>query len=89
MQVIFLIEDSFCFISDCGSSVNSNLKKLIKEQIIIFYSQPNALYSSDESVQIKHFILSIIISLSFFQTSQLSRFHHVSRGFTAFLTVSR
>ena len=55
IQVIFWTEGNFCFISDCGNSFNCKLKKLIKEQISIFYSPSNALCSSDESVQIKHF----------------------------------
>ena len=55
MQVIFWSEDNFCFISDCRNAFYCKLKKLINEQIIIFYSPSNALCSSDESVQIKHF----------------------------------
>ena len=47
MQVIFWTEDNFSFISYC--------KKLINEQIIIFYNPSNVLCSSDESVQVKHF----------------------------------
>ena len=53
MQVIFSTEDNFCFISDCGNSFNCKLKKLINEQIVIFYSPSNALCLSDEDVQIK------------------------------------
>ena len=34
---------SFCFIFDCMNSVNCRLKKLINEQIIIFYSPSNYL----------------------------------------------
>ena len=51
MQVIFWSEDNFCFISDCRNAFYCKLKKLINEQIIIFYSPSNALTSSDESVQ--------------------------------------
>ena len=48
MQVIFWTED-FCYISDIKNSVKCKLKKLIKEQIVVFYSPSNALLSSDES----------------------------------------
>ena len=48
MQVIFWVEDNFCFISDCRNSFNCKLKKLINEQIIVFYSPSNPLCSSDE-----------------------------------------
>ena len=51
MQVIFRIEDNFCFISDYRNSFNCKLKK----QRIIFYSPSNVICSSDESVPIKHF----------------------------------
>ena len=54
MQVIFWTEDNFCLISDCRNSFNWKFKKLINEQIIIFYSPSNALCSSNKSVQIKH-----------------------------------
>ena len=50
MQVIFWAEDNFCFISDCLNSINSKLKKLINEQIIISYIPSNAVCSSDKSV---------------------------------------
>ena len=61
MQGIFSTEDNFCVISDWSNSFNCTPKKPINEQIIIFYSPPNALCSSDESVQIKN--LNIILSL--------------------------
>ena len=51
----FLTEDNICFISDCKNSFICNLKKLINEQIIMFYSTSNTLCSSEESVHIKHF----------------------------------
>ena len=53
-QVIFWTKVNFCFVFDCRDSFNCKLKKLINEQIIIFYSSSNALCSFDESVQIKH-----------------------------------
>ena len=53
--MIFWTEDNWCFISDCWNLFNCKFKKLINEQIIIFYSPSNAIYSSEESVQIKHF----------------------------------
>ena len=62
MQVISWTEDDFYFISDCRNSFNNKLKKLIKEQIIIFYSPSNAL-SSDEFVQIKHFRYHTLIGV--------------------------
>ena len=55
MQVILWTGDNFCFISDGRNSFNCKLKKLINEQIIIFYSTSNALGSSEESVKIEHF----------------------------------
>ena len=61
MQVIFWTEENIYVISDCRDSFNCKLKKLINEQIIIFYSPSKALYSSEESVQLN--ILRIIISL--------------------------
>ena len=51
----FLNWKQFCFISDSGYSFNCKLKKQINEQIVRFYSPSNALCSSDESVEIKHF----------------------------------
>ena len=53
--MIFLTEDNFCFISDYKNSFSCKLKKLINEQIAIFYSPSNALCSPNESVEIKHF----------------------------------
>ena len=47
MQVIFWSEDNFCFISDCRNAFYCKLKKLINEQIIIFYSPSNALCSPE------------------------------------------
>ena len=38
IQVIFWTEDNLCFISGFRNSFNCKLKKLINEQIIIFYS---------------------------------------------------
>ena len=35
MQVIFWIEDNFCFISDCWKSFNCILEKVLNDQIII------------------------------------------------------
>ena len=61
IQVIFWTEDNLCFISGFRNSFNCKLKKLINEQIIIFYSSSNAPGSSDESVQKNH--LCIIHSL--------------------------
>ena len=55
MQMIFWTEDNFWFASDCRNSFNCKLKKLVNEQIIIFYSPSNTLCSSDKSVHIKHF----------------------------------
>ena len=61
MQMIFGTEANFCFISDCRNSFNWKLKKLVSKQIIIFYSLSNALWSSEKSVQIK--LYSITLSL--------------------------
>ena len=55
MQVIFWKEDNFSFISDCRNSFDCKLQKLINEQIIIFNSPSNALCSSGESAEAKHF----------------------------------
>ena len=55
MQGIFWTEDNFHFISNCRNSFNCKLKKLINEQIIIFYSPSNVLCSSNESVQMSDF----------------------------------
>ena len=49
------IEDNFWFLPDCFNSFNCSLEKLIKKQIIIFYSPSNALCSSDSSIWIKQF----------------------------------
>ena len=68
MQVIFWNEDNFCFISDCRNAFYCKLKKLINEQIIIFYSPSNALCSSDESVQIKDFKHDAFIGMCSFLT---------------------
>ena len=62
-QVIFWTKVNFCFIFDCRDSFNCKLKKLINEQIIIFYSSSNALCSFDESVQIKHVKHHALLSL--------------------------
>ena len=43
MEIIFWTEDNFGFISDSRDSFNCKLKKLIREQIITFYSPSNAL----------------------------------------------
>ena len=43
----FWIEDNFCFISDCKNFFKCKFKKLINEQIIIFYSPSNKLCSSE------------------------------------------
>ena len=51
MQVI----GNVCFISDCSNLFDCKLKNFISEQIIIVYSQLNALCSSGKSVQIKYF----------------------------------
>ena len=61
MQVIFWTEDNFCFISDRRNLFNCKLKKIINEQLTIFYSPSNTLCCSHKSVQIK--IFSIILSL--------------------------
>ena len=60
MQAIFWTE-YFCFVSGCGNSFNCKLKKLLNEQIVIFYSWSNALCSCDE---ICTNILSIILSFA-------------------------
>ena len=60
MQAIFWTE-YFCFISGCGNSFNCKLKKLINEQIVIFYSSSHALCSCDEICTDK---LSIILSFA-------------------------
>ena len=62
MQMIFWNEDNFCFTSDSRNSFNCKFKKLINEQITIFYNPSNALISSHQSVQII-FFLSIILLL--------------------------
>ena len=46
----FWTENNFHFISNCRNWLNYKLKKLINEQIIIFYSHSNAVCSSDKSV---------------------------------------
>ena len=61
MQVIFWTEDNFCSISDCRNSFNWKLKNLLNKQIIVFYSPSNTLYSSEKSVQTKHFKHHIFI----------------------------
>ena len=63
IQLNFWIENNLCFVSDCKNSFICKLKKLLNDKIIIFYSPSNTLCSSDESVQKKKHILSIIISL--------------------------
>ena len=55
VQVIFWTENNFCFISDCRNPFSCKLKKLINEQIIIFYNPSNALCSSDKFVPMKNF----------------------------------
>ena len=55
IQVILWTEDNFYFIFDWKNLFNCKLKKLIHRQIIIFYSPSNALYLSEEFVQVKHF----------------------------------
>ena len=55
MQVSFWTEDNFCFISNYRNSFNLKIKKIINEQIIIFYSPSDMLCSSDESVNIELF----------------------------------
>ena len=54
-------EDIFWFVSDCWNSLNC--KKFTNEQTIIFYSPSNALSSSDECIQIKHFKHHIFIGM--------------------------
>ena len=60
MQVIFepKIVSALFLIAGIHSTANSN-----NEQMIIFYSPPNAFCSSDESVQIKHFKNHTFISM--------------------------
>ena len=48
------IEDISCFVSNCRKSFNCRLKKLIYEQINIFYSASNVLCSFDKPLQIKY-----------------------------------
>ena len=79
MQMIFWTEDTFCFTSDCRKSFNCKLKKLLIDQIIIFHSPSNALRSSDESVQIKHFNHHTFIGMNVFL------FHLVQSANTEFL----
>ena len=56
IQETFSTEYNCSFISDCMKNHSTtNKKNLISEQIVIFYSPSNALCSSNESVQIKHF----------------------------------
>ena len=55
MQMNLWTEDNFSFISNRRNLFNCNLKKLINEKIIAFYSPSNVLSSSAELVQIKHF----------------------------------
>ena len=81
MQVNFLTEDSFSFISDCGNSFNCKLKRLINHQIIIFYSPSNALCSSDEFVQ--KYILSnilLLVCLLFSVVSTSNKESHCSKS---------
>ena len=53
MQAIFWNEDDFSIISDCKNSFNSKFKKLISKRNI-FYSPTNIMFSSEESLEIKH-----------------------------------
>ena len=68
MQVIFWIEGSFCFTSDCRYFFNCKLKKFINEQITNFYNPSNTFCSSDESVQMKHFKHHTFIGICFLFT---------------------
>ena len=45
----------FCFIFNYRNSFNCKFKKLINEQVIVFYSPLKGLCLFDEIVQIKHF----------------------------------
>ena len=82
MQVIFWTKDNFCFNSDCRKSFNCKLKKLINEQIIIFYSPSNTLCSSEESVQIKHFKHhTLTVCVSFLLSSICKYWVSLARNF--------
>ena len=65
MKVNFWTQDNFCNIFDFRNSFNCKLKKLLNDQIIICYSPLNALCSSDESVQKKHFKQHTFIGIWF------------------------
>ena len=68
VQVNFWTEDNFCCISYRGNLFNWKLKKLINEEIIIFYSPPDALFSSDESVHRTYFKYHTSIGICSFFT---------------------
>ena len=65
----FWTEDNFCCISDCCSSLfDCKLKKLINEQIVIFFSPSNAPCSYDEFIETKHVKHNTAIGMHFFFT---------------------
>ena len=62
---LFWLKIISAFRSDYRNSFNCKLKRFINEQIILFHSPSDALCSSEESAQIKHFKHHTFIGVSF------------------------